>query len=324
MVKSFLNLETYGHSQELKRAFITKPTWNVENLNYSGAAYDHLGVLCLASLRPSHVIPCRPTDPVTIDREEITFCNAYDNAIYGGHFFSSWGHFLLETLSTSCTISDAPKDAPVLYMPFHQVLDSSWRQEYFLHVLPILQIAWQNREIILLSEPAEVGRLWVPPRMFSFGFGSSESIVNPAFAGIFERLIDAFGTYRTEATLLIRRPPGHRNAHPRESQIYDEIENVLHAKTFEPWKFSVEEQIYEISKAKCVIGFGGSHLHNSVFMRAHGTVVELNSPAYVHFNAAQHAMGNILGHKTINIETFGKNGEAYDEVTISNSIKLMV
>jgi capsular polysaccharide biosynthesis protein len=304
MVESFLDIKNYGKLRFVNQAITTAPTWDERSGAYSGAVYDHLNVLCLTSLRPSHVTPNHPTDPLTINRATLPTTKSWSEAIYGGHFCSAWGHFLIETLSTALLSTSLPRDVPVLFMPFQLVENSPWREQYFRHVEPLLKVAWHDREIVILSGVTVTERLWVPPRLAAFGF--QENGVAPEMRQVYDRIVQAFGQPRsaTGKTLLLRRALDHRHVHPREAAIYRCIERELSAETFEPWKHSAQEQVRVISGASRIIGFSGSHLHNSVFMHRGGAVVEMNSPSYGNFSPAQADLDAACGHATLRIPTF--------------------
>ena len=97
---------------------LTMPTYDFATSTHVGAAYRHNGSLILESLRPARLGHWRHVDPVSISPIDYPWTlPGLDTAIYGGHFFSMWGHFLFETIGTAA-LADALPQCPVVFSPF--------------------------------------------------------------------------------------------------------------------------------------------------------------------------------------------------------------
>src|SRR4051794_24568426 len=101
----------------IENAYVSAPHFDAAAGTYVGAVYDALGALVPESLRPSHFVDFQPVDPVSIKTTDMAPGFEMDEAIYGGHFFYAWGHFILETLSTAVEALQLPR-VPVLMLPW--------------------------------------------------------------------------------------------------------------------------------------------------------------------------------------------------------------
>src|SRR5215203_5306976 len=112
----------------------------------TGAVYNRHGAIVLDSLRPSLFTILRPVDPVSIDRHAPEFANiaSIPEAIFGGHFFFAWGHFLAETLAAAAESEHLPH-VPVIYIPFEVNYENEWTDSYRRHTASLLEVAWEGR-----------------------------------------------------------------------------------------------------------------------------------------------------------------------------------
>jgi hypothetical protein len=271
----------------------------------TGAVYNMHGAIVLDSLRPSLFTTCRPVDPVSIDRHASEFANipSIPEAIFGGHFFFAWGHFLVETL-TAATGSEELPQVPVIYIPFEVNWENEWTDSYRRHTAPLLEVAWEGRAVEVLYKAQHVGRLHIPRRMTAIASVAGVPAIHPASAQVYDRVREHLGAPRLAGHIvLVTRREEHRRFHPHERALYEFLEDAG-VRSFEPATMSAEAQIREIAQADVLIGFSGSALHNSVFMHPGSHVIEIGDEPVAEPNPfqidltrnAQQSFDYISGH----------------------------
>jgi capsular polysaccharide biosynthesis protein len=252
----------------------------------TGAVYNRHGAIVLDSLRPSLFTILRPVDPVSIDRHasEVANIPSIPEAIFGGHFFFSWGHFLAETLTAAAGSEQLPQ-VPVIYIPFAINYENEWTDSYRRHTAPLLEVAWEGRAVEVLYQAQHVVRLHIPRR--TMAISTRAPTIHPASAQVYDRLREHFGAPRlADHIVLVTRGGAHRRFHPHERALYEFLEDAG-VRSFEPGTMSSEAQIREISQADVLIGFSGSALHNSVFMHPGSHVIEIGDEPFAGPNRIQ-------------------------------------
>ncbi|MER8747516.1 glycosyltransferase family 61 protein [Mesorhizobium sp. M1004] len=218
----------------------------------------------------------RPDIPVSRSLEPIVDPLQLEQAIYGGHFFYAWGHFLIETLSSAAAASKFPK-VPIVFSPWEITTQNEWTIGYERHVAPVLNAAgWGKRQIVVTARPVLAKSLYVPQRLTSFGTASPS--IHPAISNVYDRIRSALGQEQDGKAVLVMRSEDHRRWHPSERAVYEALANrgVL---AILPQGMTATAQIGVISRAKTLIGFTGSVLHNSVFMAKGTQVIEIGDQA---------------------------------------------
>lgn len=254
----------------------------------TGAVYNENGAIVLDSLRPSRFTVFRPVDPVSIDRHSPEFANSplIPEAIFGGHFFFAWGHFLAETLTAAAGSEQLPQ-VPVLYLPFEFNYENEWSDSFRRHTAPLLEVAWEGRAVEVLYRTQHVARLHIPRRMTAFATVFGAPTIHPASAQVYDRLRERFGAPRlADHIVLVTRREGHRRFHSHERTLYESLEQAG-VRSLEPGTMSAEAQVREIAQADVLIGFSGSALHNSVFMHPGSHVIEIGDEPFVEYHDLQ-------------------------------------
>jgi capsular polysaccharide biosynthesis protein len=247
----------------------------------TGAVYNRHGAIVLDSLRPSLFTILRPVDPVSIDRHASEFANipSIPEAIFGGHFFFAWGHFLVETLTAAAGSEQLPQ-VPVIYIPFEFNYENEWIDSYRRHTAPLLAVAWEGRAVEVLYQAQHVARLHIPRRTTAFATVHGAPAIHPASAQVYDRLREHFGAPRlADHIVLLTRRDDHRRFHTHERALYEFLEDAG-VRSLEPGTMSAEAQIREIAQADVLIGFSGSALHNSVFMHPGSHVIEIGDERF--------------------------------------------
>ncbi|MER9001598.1 glycosyltransferase family 61 protein [Mesorhizobium australicum] len=179
---------------------------------------------------------------------------------------------MIETLSSAAVTDELPK-VPVVFSPWEITAQNEWTNGYERHVAPILNAAgWGRRRIIVTAKPVLAKSLYVPQRLTSFGTASPS--IHPAISSVYERIRSAFEQDRHDETVLVMRSEDHRRWHPSERAVYETLAN-LGVQAILPQSMTAEAQVRAISRAKTLIGFTGSVLHNSVFMGRETQVIEI-------------------------------------------------
>ena len=256
-------------------ALITAAAIDPASATFVGAVYDRSGTIVAHSLRPSRLGHFRPVDPLTVARDSAVR-ETLDEAIYAGHLFPSWGHFLFETLSTAWAGPDLP-GCPVLFAPFMQDAHRRAGANDRLHRWGSLMAAagWGTRPLRASDGPIRVQTLWVPERLAVFGAAFDEPAMHPVLRDVYRRIVSNFGTGEGLAgPVVARRPANHAREHPAEEAVYASLADrgmrVVDGATLD-----ARAQVAIFSAATAVIGFSGSNLHNAAFARPGTPVVEI-------------------------------------------------
>lgn len=307
----------------VRDALLTKHVFDPVNRTCTGAIYARDGSLVIDSLRPV-ITHLRPIDPVTIDRSTIDLTSAthIQTGIFGGRILFSWGHVLLETISTA----SAPPDdlsIPVVYQFFERA-DINRFKAFITHITPVLKAAWGDREIIVTQGPVLFEMAFVPSPQMTFGRVDQ---MDGATRIIYDRIRRALGSnVHQNKRLILKRQEHHRRYHEHETEVCAAL--AADFEIVEVEKMSAQQQISSFSQASLLIGFSGSSLHNALFMPRGATVMEIgdtpvNKPNRVQteicklFEQRHLFVPGYTGTKTISAEQIVDN--IYREISASRS-----
>lgn len=119
------------------------------------------------------------------------------------------------------------------------------------------------------------GKLYVPERILDINTIIHDGAqIDPTMNHVYDRIVGTQSCAPKGQPILLKRPVGHRRAHPEEEAIYSELER-RGVCVFSGGNLTVEEQIQACAATPVLIGFSGSNLHNNVFAGPQTTVVEL-------------------------------------------------
>lgn len=274
--ESFLNQVIKPGWADIGPAYLTAAKFDHDDSLFSGAVYRATGDICLESIRPSLLGHWRPNDPLALSSSKISGpWEQRGSAIYGGHYFSIWGHFLYETLSTAFDTHRLP-DLPVIFTPFAPREDRAAILEEFQRARPMLAAAgWGDREFLLEEGEARFDRLIVPHRLAVYGKPTYQVGMAPEMGEIYSRIRAAHLAEGTDRPVVIAaRPSWSQRWHPQEEAVYQSLIGAG-CVLVKGWEMSAEEQAKAYSMARAVIGFSGSNLHNTVFAPQGIPVIEI-------------------------------------------------
>jgi hypothetical protein len=307
---SFLGIALIPDVLQYEQCVLTAASVNPENYTYTGSVYRMDGSLVVDSLRPSGVGHWRPVDPVTIDKLFPHLNHPFiEEAVFGGTFFSMWGHFLLETLSTAYAAQDFA-DIPVLFTEFAPSMAGEAIEPYWNLFLPILRAAgWTQLGLKLVKGPIKFGRLAVPQRLAVNDIPAWQEGLSPFIETTFEKIRKNLGTNEPpKLKVFAKRPDRHSRKHPAEQ----DLASILESEGFivaDLINMSPVSQVELFSKASIIAGFSGSNLHNSLFSTRGTRVFEIaDSRSYHHSrssaNTNQICMCSVMGQSLNLIESY--------------------
>jgi len=292
---------------------LTGPSFDFENSTFTGAAYRGDGSLILESLRPSRLGHWRHVDPITISYESFpTSENDLELAIYGGHFFEMWGHFLFETLATAADAVSMPH-CPVVFLPFAKGGNQEGFMNCWKKFAPLLAAAgWGSRPLVLQSSAMHIDRLIIPERLSVYAAPVGDRSATDDMAKIYRSLRECLAPGVVGSRIVVAcRPSWTVRQHPAEQDIY---EALAKAGCFlaDCVTLSSVEQAKIFASASAIVGFAGSNLHNSVFCHEHTPVLEIgDARSYAsgpdHRNNTQITICGVLQQPLIFVESFTKD-----------------
>lgn len=264
------------YTEELS-SLLTKPIFDTEKSEFSGAIYREDGSIVLQSLRPSMLGHWRPVDKVTISRDEFVDADScISSAIYAGHYFGrTWGHVIVETLSTAILCDKMP-NVPVVFTPFCEEKNDYQFRNSFDRAKPLLAAAgWGERQLILQQGSISFGHVIVPERACVYGLPKSQASMLPEMAIVFDRIRNALAPDVLPSKVIVaRRPNMSQRHHPYEEELYELFSSAGFV-VIDGSSLSISEQVRCFSSANFAIGFAGSSLHNTAFSRPGIKVVEI-------------------------------------------------
>lgn len=169
--------------------------------------------------------------------------------IYAGEPNHEFGHFILESCARLWYAKYNP-DIPVCWtMPFEN-------PDISFEILNILGI---KNKFLFINEPTLFRRVFFPYPGVSIGNYFLKEHAN--FLSTFSGKI-----IKGKKVFLSRSQLGKNNGKTQDETLLDEIFNSHGFLIFHPEKFSLAEQLKEISSSQVVVGIEGSALHLPVFL----------------------------------------------------------
>jgi len=247
----------------IRGAFVTRGEVVREGGYHLGAVYDSAGVLIADSLRfPDDRY--RAQDAKTIktggahaERRHLK------RAIYLGHAFTHFGHFVVETIPALYWTRHVGDDMPLLFHSFdHEGRNVFAETPHGAECLSLLGIA--PGRVVIADSDVEVEELLLPPRPYDIKRGPRYD-----FRDIYRMLREAA---RQSQPHGLRIYLSRRRLNRRMQRLSNEaaVERRLERRGFavlHPQQMSFSDQINAVATAEIVAGIDGSALHLSAFMR---------------------------------------------------------
>lgn len=199
-------------------------------------------------------------------------------AVYLGHHMGGhYGHFITEGISSFWIFEDQwARDFDSFV--FHPFVFGDGIPSYMKYCLDEFGIP-QDRIVVIGEHSVRFEEMVVPSRLFSIG-----DRVDPSMRRVYERFTGKIPSNRNAPThIYLSRRRHSRNGADRLVANEVLIENAFKRRGFSvifPETLEFAEQLSIYSSVECLAGISGSSLHNSVFMRPGGHVIELGDPRY--------------------------------------------
>lgn len=271
-VKNYpLSIEVYGN------AYIRATQVNSEKKQFKAGVYNRFGGLIREGLRQD-IDYLKPEHFTQIDKEHITLpcsksiSNLSGHYIYLGFYTEHHGHFLLETLSRLWAIKNSEQFDGFIFNDFIIPRKSDEFSNFALFCFNKLGI--DTDKIIVLEHDVVIEKLTIP--------NAQCYILNkahPNYIDIFKRL--RHGVLDIKANNL-KLYLSRSKLQKRKRKIVNEhkIEEVFTEHGFKVIymeDLAIDMQLFFLQNAKAIAGLEGSALHNCLFMKPGGKVINICS-----------------------------------------------
>lgn len=241
-----------------------------------GAVYDSNRKIILESLRDTPKSRTVARDPAFITTQEAESATIVEGeSTYLGHYFSHYGHYLLETMPMFAYLMQkratngiflpwARKSSPSLSLRrwppgFLEALNIRHKQVHIHKAKTILRSSYQ-----------------VQPRAAWINMGPSGRLYRDPYHLVIERLKLTATQQCTDSGF--RKIFLDRSAKRVSQEINDAVKNYFESIGFtvvKPEEIAFLEQVNICANAELVAGFSGSQLHNSIFAGPNCSTIEI-------------------------------------------------
>lgn len=259
-------------------------------ITHNGVVYDAHGRVIIESLRRSEFAAIKHVSDTYIDSNTVCCNTITEDAVYCGHFFGHFGHFLLETLPEIYRVKKSGSDNLLLFNRFRDdpsptVLLKLKHVNFFLNVLKV-----ERERIVIADKNLRLNNVEINDRVTTINH-SIQPDVKQAYLFISEA-IDSHFVY--EKVYFSRSKMMRRPSPP-------DIDIIMANKGFKviyPEKLSVYEQIQYVKNASVLAGYDGSAMHLSVFMKEASKVIIVDARP----NRNTVMLNDLLNHETVYLE----------------------
>ncbi|MEZ5832012.1 MAG: glycosyltransferase family 61 protein [Dongiaceae bacterium] len=260
----------------LRNATVARAMMSRAGRFHLGAVYDSEGRLVKESLRVPDKYRAR--DPETLS--EALGGRSVDarlpRAIYLGHAFTHFGHFLLETVSALYWVRHVEPDVSLVFHPFEEGGANVFAQQsHGIDCLKLLGIAPER--VVMATADLAVDELLLPPRAYDMRSGPHYDF-GDVYRSLRESALLSSSAPQARRIYLSRRWLRRRergrlsNEAAIERRMRQRGFSVLH-----PERMSFAEQIRAAASADILAGVDGSALHLSAFMRPGACVLVMET-----------------------------------------------
>ena len=293
--------------QSVPSAVMTMVEYDFENATHKGAVYRHDGSVVIESLRPARLGHWRHVDPLTISVGDYADAPITDAAIFGGHFFNMWGHFLFETMTTAAVAAELPH-WPVVFAPFAPDAPERFLAVWENFKTLLAAGGWNDRDLILQTSPMRFNTLIVPERLSVFGLPNGSRAIAPEVKNVFRRITAKFGEPAGDKRPMVaRRPDWTPRMHPAEHDVYELLAGQGYL-VVDVASLTAIEQARVFSNSTVLVGFAGSNMHNSVLCPPGTPILEIGDlrsyQSANRINPVQTSLASLMAQPAVFVESF--------------------
>jgi len=271
-----LPLPHQGMIERLPDATVTRAIMNRAGRFHLGAVYDSAGALARTSLRVPDKYRARDPDTLSEALAGRRVEKRLSQAIYLGHAFTHFGHFLLETISALYWVRHVDDDVSLLLHPFEEDGENVFtRYPHGIECLKLLGISAER--VVMATTDIAVDELLLAPRAYDMSNGPHYD-----FSDVYRSLRDAAvrspGAPEAKRIYLSRRRLKRRERGRLANEAA--IERRMRWRGFAvlyPERMSLSDQIRAAAAADILAGVDGSALHLSAFMRPGARVLVMET-----------------------------------------------
>lgn len=277
---------------------------------FRGCLYRHDGSRLDLSQRSSGPgYQLRPDDPARIDPDApgigdpSGIVRLPGRTLYLGHYFAHYGHFLTETLGNFWVLEAEPF-ARFDRVAFHPSAFGRALTPYARACLAAFGIP--ETAVVMLDEgPVRFEEVVVPARLFRLWEMADAEALRPVYARIGAHLCGVLSEAPHRALYLTRRRSARRDLRVMANEA--RIEALFAERGFTilaPETLGFAEQVALYAGTRRMTGVSGSALHNVLFLRPGGDLVEIEHPMLyekgdrlgVHTQDLCNAVAGVTGH----------------------------
>ncbi len=260
----------------LPNATVTRAVMNRAGKFHLGAVYDSAGALVQASLRVPDKYRARDPGALSEALAGRVVERRLKRALYLGHAFTHFGHFMLETISALYWVREVDAEVSLLFHPFEEAGENVFT--HYGHGVECLKLLGISPErVVIATADLAVDELLLPPRAYDMTNGPHYD-----FSDVYRSLRNAAmrspGALQAKRIYLSRRRLKRRergrlaNEAAIERRMKGRGFTVLH-----PERMSFSDQIRAAAAADILAGVDGSALHLAAFMRPGARVLVLET-----------------------------------------------
>jgi hypothetical protein len=259
----------------LSGAVVTPTVANRAEHTFTGCVYDRAGRLVPASQRTHGAITWKPADPEWMVNPEISQ-EIEGQGVYLGHYTGHYGHFLIDTLARFWVLQTGFAYDKLVFQPF--VLRMPDFQAFSPLRVCCECFGVKLDDLFTVRACLRFKRLAVPTMLFEVG-----QEAKPEQALVYRQIAD-YCASRAEVPEMPTRlylsrsrlKKGHKPA-ANEAQVEQVFESFGFTVVY-PEQLDFAAQVALYRRAEVMAGFGGSAMHNSLFMREGAMAINLGSP----------------------------------------------
>ena len=260
--------------QILPSATVTRAVMNRAGKFHLGAAYDSAGALVQASLRVPDKYRARDPGMLSEALGGRVVERRLKRALYLGHGFTHFGHFMLETISALYWVREVDAEVSLLFHPFEEAGENVFT--HYAHGVECLKLLGISPErVAIATADLAVDELLLPPRAYDMSNGPHYDF-GAVYRSLREAALRSSIAPQAKRIYLSRRWLKGRERLANEAAIERRMKGrgftVLH-----PERMSFSDQIRAAAAADILAGVDGSALHLSAFMRPGARVLVLET-----------------------------------------------